>query len=101
MLILRLNLAHLQDVVESKALSGLQLESIVYACQRHEQFLPDGSRCAFFIGDGKRMPCCCCGCCSGSDLGIGGLIPLHHMSNKAIHSYEALQPLQLLFWRRA
>lgn len=42
----------IQDLVESGALSGLQLESIVYACQRHEQFLPDKSRCAFFIGDG-------------------------------------------------
>ena len=41
-----------QDVVDSGALSGLQLESVVYACQRHDQFLPDGSRCAFFIGDG-------------------------------------------------
>lgn len=43
----------LDDLVESGALSGLQLESIVYACQRHEQFLPDRSRCAFFIGDGE------------------------------------------------
>ncbi|BDA46474.1 Protein strawberry notch homolog 1 [Coccomyxa sp. Obi] len=45
----------IQDVVESGALSGLQLESIVYACQRHEQFLPDKSRCAFFIGDGAGV----------------------------------------------
>jgi hypothetical protein len=42
-----------QDLIETSALSGLQLESIVYACQRHEQFLPDGSRCAFFLGDGE------------------------------------------------
>jgi P-loop containing NTP hydrolase pore-1 len=41
-----------QDLVENNKLSALQLESIVYACQRHEQFLPDGSRCGFFIGDG-------------------------------------------------
>ena len=43
---------HLDDLVEACKLSGLQLESIVYACQRHEQLLPDGSRCGFFIGDG-------------------------------------------------
>ena len=53
-----------QDAVESGVLSGLQLESIVYACQRHEQFLPDTSRCAFFIGDGEygphTRPSACC-----------------------------------------
>ena len=43
---------HLDDQVEDGTLSGLQLESIVYACQRHEQLLPDGCRAGFFIGDG-------------------------------------------------
>ena len=38
-------------------LSGLQLESIVYACQRHEQLLPRGVRCGFFIGDGEPIQC--------------------------------------------
>lgn len=33
-----------------ECLSALQLESVVYACQRHEQMLPDGSRGGFFIG---------------------------------------------------
>ena len=46
---------HLDDVVAAGLLSGLQLESIVYACQRHEGFLPDGPRCGFFIGDGACM----------------------------------------------
>ena len=36
-------------------LSGLQLESIVYACQRHQQQLPDQSRAGFFIGDGAGV----------------------------------------------
>lgn len=36
----------------AKGLSALQLEAVVYACQRHEQRLPDGSRAGFFIGDG-------------------------------------------------
>lgn len=42
----------IQELIDSGRLSGLQLESIVYACQRHEQLLPNGSRCGFFIGDG-------------------------------------------------
>jgi P-loop containing NTP hydrolase pore-1 len=58
----------LDDLVASGGLSALQLESIVYACQRHEQALPDGQRAGFFIGDGAgvgkgrtiagaRLPC--------------------------------------------
>ncbi len=47
---------HLDDQIEDGTLSGLQLESIVYACQRHEQLLPDGCRAGFFIGDGEPYP---------------------------------------------
>ena len=49
----------LEDQIEDGTLSGLQLESIVYACQRHEHYLPDGSRAGFFIGDGGEpiLPC--------------------------------------------
>ena len=32
-----------------------QLESIVYACQRHERMLPDNQRAGFFIGDGAGV----------------------------------------------
>jgi hypothetical protein len=39
-----------QTLADSGTLSALQLESIVYACQRHETFLPDGQRGGFFIG---------------------------------------------------
>lgn len=39
-----------------QCLSALQLESVVYACQRHEQMLPDGSRGGFFIG-GRARSC--------------------------------------------
>lgn len=46
---------HIQDLVEEGKLSGLQLESIVYACQRHDQLLPSGDRCGFFIGDGEHL----------------------------------------------
>lgn len=45
----------LDDLVASGGLSALQLESIVYACQRHEQALPDGQRAGFFIGDGAGV----------------------------------------------
>lgn len=34
-------------------LSGLQLEAVVYACQRHQTQLGDGSCAGFFIGDGE------------------------------------------------
>ncbi|KAG9439302.1 hypothetical protein H6P81_019467 [Aristolochia fimbriata] len=40
---------------KSKALSCLQLETIVYACQRHLQHLPNGSRAGFFVGDGAGV----------------------------------------------
>ena len=46
---------HLDDLIQDKVLSGLQLESIVYACQRHEQLLPDDSRAGMFIGDGAGV----------------------------------------------
>ncbi len=39
-----------KSVAESGVLSALQLESIVYACQKHESFLGDGSRAGFLIG---------------------------------------------------
>lgn len=38
------------------SLSNLQLETIVYACQRHETLLPGGDRrCGFFLGDGVGL----------------------------------------------
>lgn len=46
---------HLEDLIQAKLLSGLQLESIVYACQRHDQLLPDGTRAGMFIGDGAGV----------------------------------------------
>ncbi|MQM15508.1 hypothetical protein Taro_048453 [Colocasia esculenta] len=39
----------------SKALSCLQIETIVYACQRHLHHLPNGCRAGFFIGDGAGV----------------------------------------------
>jgi hypothetical protein len=43
------------SVVENNLLSALQLEAVVYACQRHEQLLPSGLRAGFLIGDGAGV----------------------------------------------
>lgn len=43
------------ELVTAGTLSSLQLEGIVYACQRHQQILPSGSRAGFFIGDGAGV----------------------------------------------
>jgi hypothetical protein len=43
-------------MINRGCLSGLQLESVAYACQRHQTFLPDGEhRAGFFIGDGAGV----------------------------------------------
>ncbi|XP_044468508.1 protein FORGETTER 1 [Mangifera indica] len=43
------------DLESSKALSCLQIETLVYACQRHLQHLPNGARAGFFVGDGAGV----------------------------------------------
>ncbi len=43
------------EIVEEEKLSALQLEALVYTCQQHEQFLPDGNRAGFLIGDGAGV----------------------------------------------
>lgn len=42
-------------LLKEKRLSALQLEAIVYACQRHEQWLPGRIRAGFFLGDGAGV----------------------------------------------
>merc|ERR1719193_755635 len=44
-----------EEVINQRKLSALQLESIVYASQQHEQILPDGNRAGFLIGDGAGV----------------------------------------------
>ena len=39
-----------EEVIDYGYLSALQLEAIVYACQKHETTLPSGERAAFLIG---------------------------------------------------
>ena len=38
------------DVVSAGKLSQLQIESVLYAGQRHQTILPDGRRAGFYIG---------------------------------------------------
>lgn len=38
------------ETISNCQLSALQLEAIVYACQAHDHFLPDGSRAGFLVG---------------------------------------------------
>ncbi|XP_031566400.1 protein strawberry notch homolog 2-like [Actinia tenebrosa] len=43
------------DVVSTGKLSDLQLEGVLYACQRHQIILPNEQRAGFFIGDGAGV----------------------------------------------
>ncbi|XP_057765219.1 protein FORGETTER 1 [Salvia miltiorrhiza] len=68
----------IKDKLESsKALSCLQIETLVYACQRHLQHLPGGDRAGFFLGDGAGV---------GKGRTIAGLIweNWHHGRRKAL-----------------
>ncbi|XP_060078626.1 uncharacterized protein LOC132558114 [Ylistrum balloti] len=40
-----------REMITTCKLSSLQLEGILYACQRHQTLLPNGQRAGFFIGD--------------------------------------------------
>lgn len=44
-----------KETLDAGLLSALQLEAIVYACQRHDIILPDKIRAGFFIGDGPGV----------------------------------------------
>ncbi|KAF4389035.1 hypothetical protein F8388_026764 [Cannabis sativa] len=65
------------DLEESKALSCLQIETLVYACQRHLHHLPSGARAGFFVGDGAGV---------GKGRTVAGLIweNWHHHRKKAL-----------------
>ncbi|BAH92814.1 Os04g0609850 [Oryza sativa Japonica Group] len=45
----------MDELDETKALSCLQIETLVYACQRDLYHLPTGDRAGFFIGDGAGV----------------------------------------------
>lgn len=52
---IRYKLTMPECVYANGALSALQLEAVVYACQKHEEFLPNNHRCGFLIGDGAGV----------------------------------------------
>ena len=43
------------ELIDRGKLSALQLESVTYASQQHEQFLASGERAGFLIGDGAGV----------------------------------------------
>ena len=43
------------SIVRDGVLSSLQLEGCLYACQRHQQLLPNGARAGFFLADGAGV----------------------------------------------
>jgi hypothetical protein len=43
------------ETISEGLLSDIQIERVIYAGQRHEQRLPDGSRAGFFVGDGTGV----------------------------------------------
>uniref|UniRef100_R7W7P3 Uncharacterized protein n=1 Tax=Aegilops tauschii TaxID=37682 RepID=R7W7P3_AEGTA len=45
----------MDELDQTKTLSCLQIETIVYACQRHLHHLPTGDRAGFFVGDGAGV----------------------------------------------
>lgn len=65
------------ELESSQVLSCLQIETLVYACQRHLQHLESGARAGFFVGDGAGM---------GKGRTIAGLIweNWHHGRKKAL-----------------
>lgn len=61
-------------VIDSGALSCVQLEAVVYACQRHQKLLPDKvSRAGFFVGDGAGV---------GKGRTIAGIIYENHLHGR-------------------
>ena len=44
-----------REIVNEGRLSDIQLERVIYAGQRHEQRLPDGSRAGYYVGDGTGV----------------------------------------------
>ncbi|HST21598.1 MAG TPA: strawberry notch family protein, partial [Blastocatellia bacterium] len=43
------------QIISEGRLSAIQVERVIYAGQRHEQRLPDGSRAGFYVGDGTGV----------------------------------------------
>ena len=42
-------------MIDQELLSNVQLEALIYICQKHEQISPDGYRYGFLLGDGAGI----------------------------------------------
>ncbi|XP_037076560.1 protein strawberry notch homolog 1-like [Pollicipes pollicipes] len=62
-----------EEVISQGKLSALQLEAITYTCQQHSQFLKDGCRAGFLIGDGAGV---------GKGRTIAGLIYENYLKGR-------------------
>ncbi|KAM1168438.1 hypothetical protein ACFX19_030871 [Malus domestica] len=73
------------DLENLKVLSCLQIETLVYVCQRHLQHFPSGERAEFFIRDGAGV---------GKGRTITWLIweNWHRGMRKAVISYSGFLP---------
>ena len=47
--------AYTKEVISETKLSALQLEGVLFACQRHLQILPSQERAGFFLADGTGV----------------------------------------------
>lgn len=70
-----------QETVISGKLSGLQLEGVMYACQRHQILLGDGSRAGFFIGDAAGV---------GKGRQIAGILLDNYVRGRTKHVWFSL-----------
>ncbi|XP_065178274.1 uncharacterized protein LOC135808951 [Sycon ciliatum] len=70
-----------EELIKSGRLSALQLEGILYACQRHQVLLPSGHRAGFFIGDGAGV---------GKGRQIAGIILDNYIRNRRRHIWFSI-----------
>jgi hypothetical protein len=69
------------ELLDSGKLSQLQLEGILYACTRHQSWLPSGERAGFFIGDGAGV---------GKGRQIAGIIIDNYARNRRKHVWVSI-----------
>ncbi|KAF0287777.1 Protein strawberry notch [Amphibalanus amphitrite] len=62
-----------EELISQGRLSALQLEAVVYSCQAHSQFLQDGTRAGFLVGDGAGV---------GKGRTIAGLIYENYLKGR-------------------
>ncbi|XP_033119248.1 protein FORGETTER 1-like isoform X2 [Anneissia japonica] len=69
------------EIITSGKLSNLQLEGILYACQKHQTILPSGYRAGFFIGDAAGV---------GKGRQIAGIILDNYIRGRTKHIWFSI-----------